>query len=302
MRVLVTIPHYYHPQPPPARDDEPRYAAHALDPGPRLQALTACLAALHQLFNRVPCFIDHGKRTASLVEPAVPSTVDVVVCTTLGRHLLERLPVPPRYYTHCATAAEPLLLGFACHDLLCQRLGAYDYYCYLEDDLVLHDPWLFHKLAWFTSQAGADRLLQPSRFEAGLGHLVPKVYVDGDLEESVTAPFQNIHDSGPLAADVLGVRVSFQRTLNPHSGCFFLNAAQMAHLAAQPHFHDRQSRFIGPLETAATLGIMRTFKVYRPAPANADFLEVQHFATGYLERLCLPGQVQDAAPPAPRGE
>jgi hypothetical protein len=76
-----------------------------------------------------------------------------------------------------------------------------------------------------------------------------------------------------------------RRTRNPHSGCFFLNARQMTHWAGQPYFGARESRFIGPLESAATLGLMRTFKVYRPAPANADFLEVQHAGTGYLERL-----------------
>jgi hypothetical protein len=73
--------------------------------------------------------------------------------------------------------------------------------------------------------------------------------------------------------------------LNPHSGCFFLNARQMEHWAAQRHFLDRDSRLIGPLETAATLGVLRTFKIYRPAPINADFLEVQHFGTDYLRQL-----------------
>ena len=31
----------------------------------------------------------------------------------------------------------------------------------------------------------------------------------------------------------------------------------MSHWVSQPHFLDHASRFIGPLETAATLGIMR---------------------------------------------
>jgi hypothetical protein len=62
----------------------------------------------------------------------------------------------------------------------------------------------------------------------------------------------------------------------------------MEHWARQPHFRDRESRLLGPLETAATLGILRTFKVYKPALSNADFLEVQHHGTGYLEQLCPP--------------
>lgn len=292
MRLLVTIPHYVRPA---AEGDEGRtYGSLAPDPSPRLHALTACLTALHQLFNPGPCFIHHGRRTAHRAEPAVPYALDVVICTTRGCHLLDHLPGVGRYFHHHATDAEPMLLGFACHDVLRDRLGAYDFYCYLEDDLILHDPWLFLKLAWFNRHVGDDKLLQPNRYEAGLNHLVPKVYVDGDLDPAVTAPFQDPAGSGTLAADVLGVRVHFQRTLNPHSGCFFLNARQMAHWASQPHFGDHASRFIGPLETAASLGIMRTFRVYRPAPSHADFLEIQHAGTGYLERLC-PGPQEGPA-------
>ncbi len=136
------------------------------------------------------------------------------------------------------------------------------------------------------ASAGNDKLLQPNRFESGLNHLVSKVYVDGNLDPNVTAVFQNIHDSSPLIGEVVGVKVQFERTLNPHSGCFFLTAQQMEHWTKQPHFNDRASRFIGPLETCATLGIMRTFRVYRPCPMNADFLELQHAGTGYLEQLC----------------
>ena len=39
----------------------------------------------------------------------------------------------------------------------------------------------------------------------------------------------------------------------------------------------RDTSFVGPLESAATLGIMRTFKVYKPARENANFLEVEHY-------------------------
>lgn len=290
MRLLVTIPHYVRPG--AEAVEGRRYGSLAADPGLRLRALSDCLTALHHLFNAGPCFIHHGRRIAQNAEAAVPSTLDVVICTTRGCHLLDRLALSPRYYTHLPTDAEPLLLGFACHDVLRQRLGSYDYYCYLEDDLILHDPWFFLKLAWFNRHAGDDKVLQPNRFEVGLGYLVPKVYVDGDLDPAVTAPFQDIHDTTVLMADVLDVRVQFRRTLNPHSGCFFLNSSQMAHWVHQPHFDDRASRLIGPLETAASLGILRTFQVYRPAPANADFLEVQHAGCGYLEQLC-PGPEQE---------
>jgi hypothetical protein len=283
MRLLFTIPHYAQPETPAC--ETPRYGSLAADLSPRVQALTACLTALYQLYNGEHWFINHAKCQAQHAVPVAPCQIDVVICTTRGCHVLDHLPVEPRYYIHQPTGAEPLLLGFACQAVLRERLGQYDWYSYLEDDLILRDPWHFIKLAWFNRHGGHDKLLQANRFEAGLNYPAPKVYVDGELDERVTAPFQNVHDSPAFVTELLGVPVRFERTPNPHSGCFFLSAAQMEHWAAQGHFHDHASRFIGPLETVATLGIMRTFKVYRPAAANADFLEVQHFGTGYLAQL-----------------
>ncbi len=218
-------------------------------------------------------------RTGSQVTAAV---IDLVVCTTGGRYLLDRLPVPGHLYSHHATQAEPRLLGFECQTVLRDRLGAYDFYCYLEDDLVLGDPWFFRKLVGFNGLAGAGSLLQPNRFEASPSGPVGKLYLDGDLAPRVTAPFQDVTEAPEVTGLVLGTPVSFRRALNPHSGCYFLTAEQMDHWAKQSHFGARDTRFIGPLESAATLGIMRTFRVYKPAPANASFLEVQHYGTGYL--------------------
>ena len=76
-----------------------------------------------------------------------------------------------------------------------------------------------------------------------------------------------------------------ERTSNPHSGCFFLNAAQMIAWANRGDFLDRATGFIGPLESAATLGIMRAFRVYKAAEDNAAFFEIEHFGTGFIRHL-----------------
>lgn len=79
--------------------------------------------------------------------------------------------------------------------------------------------------------------------------------------------------------------MTFRRALNPHSGCYFLNANQMAYWASQPYFLDRDTRFVGLLESAATLGIMKTFRVYKTAPEQAGFFEIQHFGKKYLSLI-----------------
>ena len=52
--------------------------------------------------------------------------------------------------------------------------------------------------------------------------------------------------------------------------------------ASKPYFLDRDISFAGPLESAATLGIMKTFRVYKPAPASAGFFEIRHANARYL--------------------
>ena len=160
MSILFTIPHFFD-----ARGGR-RHGSLSPDPRPRIQALTACLTALHQLFGQSQYVTDFARSAAVPLGQPPCHEIKVVICTTKKRHLLDRLALPSHFYTHHPTNAEPLLLGFECQAVLKDCLGQYDYYCYLEDDLVLHDPWFFTKLAWFT-QATEDRnLLQPNRYEA----------------------------------------------------------------------------------------------------------------------------------------
>ncbi len=291
MRILVTIPHYCHPG-----DDRPVHGSLARDPGPRLQAFAACVGALHHLFGEPQCLIDVSRRVTRPANAGLTGAVDVVVCTTRGHHLLADVPVAPALYRHHATGAEPPLLGFECHAVLRDHLGRYDYYCYLEDDLVLHDPWFFRKYAWFNGHLGDVRLLQPNRFEAGPHPFVRKAYVDGEQRAQATARFQDVRQARRLVSTVLGERVVFRRASNPHSGCFFLNARQMEHWSEQSYFLDRDTGYVGPLESAATLGILRAFQVYKPAPECASFLEVEHFGTAFLDKIRRAGSGGPAGP------
>jgi hypothetical protein len=279
MRILFAIPHYADPA------GGGRHGSLGPDMRPRLRAMTACLAALHGLFGGGQCAIDIGRRRALPANAAHADRLDVVVCTTRGRHLLDRLALPKHLYTHHPTRAEPPLLGFECQAVLRDHLGRYDYYCFLEDDILLHDPWFFRKLVWFTAAAGDDCLLQPNRYEQAPLGPVRKAYIDGDLARRATARFQDVRERPVLRGRVLGVPLAFRRALNPHAASYFLSAAQMGRWARRPDFLDRDTRFVGPLESAATLGIMRTFRVYKPAPENADFLEVEHPGTRFLGQI-----------------
>jgi hypothetical protein len=275
MRILLTIAHFFRPE-------GGQHASQRKDPRPRLQALTLNIAGLQQLFGKSQNFISIAQHVTVPVNQAQSHDLDIVICTTQDHHLLGELSVPHHFYKHYPTQAEPMLLGFECQAVLRDCLGQYDYYCFLEDDLILHDPWFFVKLNWFTQQAGDSCLLQPHRYELSVHSLTCKAYIDGDLAPKVTAPFQQINDRPKIHGKIMGLPITFHRALNPHSGCYFLNANQMAYWASQPYFLDHDTSFVGPLESAATLGIMKTFQIYKPAPEQANFLEIQHFGMGFL--------------------
>lgn len=268
MPLLLAIPHYFDPAPAERRHG-------SLDGPPQ-------------------AVIDIGRMTTTPANHAA-RLLDVGVCTTGDRHLLGELPLGPGYFHHHPTAADPRLLGFECHAVLRDRLCGSDFYCYLDDDLLIRDPWLFVKLRWFTGQFGDEALLMPNRYEVACNRVVHKAYVDGPLRPEVTAPFQDVADRPTLEGEPLGQRVVFRRPLNPHSGAFFLNARQMEAWAARPYFLDRDTSFVGPLESAATLGVMKSFRIYKPDPETGAFLEVERPGARFLDRIKLPGTSADGS-------
>jgi hypothetical protein len=284
MRIIAVIPHYYHP----ANVEAGEHAWHgSTGPmrGARVEALTACIAALHQLYGRKQCLINLKDRVTRPANTITGAEVTVVVCTTLGRHVLGDVDLAEVPFSHHPTAAAPGLLGFEAQGFLRDCIGGYDYYCYLEDDIIACDPWMFLKLGWFTEKVGDGSLLQPNRFEVGRYGVSLKAYVDGDLPRELVEPFQDLNEAPTIHVDILNQRIVLERPLNPHSGCYFLNDRQMRAWASRADFLDRATTFVGSLESAATLGIMRNFRIYKPAEQNAAFLEIQHHVTEFLNTL-----------------
>jgi hypothetical protein len=273
VRVLVTIPHVYDPT------GDPRYGACQPDPAPRIFALTACINRLRHDFDPVHRFINHALHKIEVSCRAAPPEVDIVVCTTGDLHVLDHLRIPVAWYEQRPSAVDPMLVGFECHEVLRERLGDYDVYCYLEDDIAIHDAALLDKLSWFVETFGPSNALGAHRYEIA----ATKLYVDGDIPEAWTIEAQDTSVASTLSAEVFGRPITFTRPLNPNAGCFFLTGEQMAHWAAQPYFLDRDTRFVGPIESAANFGIMRAFRLYKPAPPHAAFFEVEHLDTKWFQ-------------------
>jgi hypothetical protein len=277
MRTLFVIPHAFFRTTPGA----PRYQSERGDAEARAAILLRCLSTLHQTFGPRQHLV--GSDSAPRCNEATDAAIEIVLCTSGQDHLAHTLP--PHLFHHHTTTLHPRLLGFACHAILRDNAGRFDWFAYLEDDCEVSDPLFFTKLAWFGRQFGDQALLQPNRFEVSAGEVVQKLYIDGNRPlPAAGRAVQDITVRPRLTGSAFGRSWVFQRVDNPHSGCFFVNAAQMARLAADPAFGHYSDEFVGPLESAATLPVLRNFDLYKPARENAAFLEIRHLDQRFLDR------------------
>jgi hypothetical protein len=283
-RLLVTMPHFAGSEPlAPVGESAGRGvldSSLASSRERRKRALKDALLWLTVNFDSTFYRLDRGKRGEDNVVGQVITVgtkaggLDIEILTAGSHHLLTELTLPPTA-RQIDVDCDPAMLAFACHDRLALRLGNYDWYCYVEDDILLLDPMFFQKLSWFNSNFGDDKLLSPNRFEVFEDTL--KVYVDGGNEYQ-PIPETGFREIPPLVGNYGGREMRFQAPVNPMAGCFFLNARQMDRWARSPGFGSRYAGSFNPVEAAAFLGQRKLFDFYRPAVQNADFLEVQHAA------------------------
>ena len=59
----------------------------------------------------------------------------------------------------------------------------------------------------------------------------------------------------------------------------------MDYWTKQPHWQDGDCSWVSPLESAATLGIAKTFRLFKPVMAQASWLEIQHWGTSFHSLL-----------------
>jgi hypothetical protein len=212
--------------------------------------------------------------------------LDIVVLTNGQDHLLDEAHAKARGVRHVRVQLDdPRMLGFAARRLFADARHAYDLFCYSEDDLRVADPGFLAKIMTFQEAHGPKRLLMPNRFEWNPAGPTLKTWIDGDLRPGATAAWR---DALPDEEMLRLPGVAFRRALNPHSGFHAVTAVQLAHWMRQPHFADGDCSFISPLESAATLGVMKAFPIYKAFGADAGFLEIEHLDTRFSS-MRLPG-------------
>lgn len=284
--MLVTIPHFF------KEGSNPLYGSGREKAANRIQALRRCLSALHQTLGGGHAVIQVGDKVGRRIEPVQRVALDIVICTVGDDHLLGHVQDMQGQFTQQAvTIQDPMLLGFECQRVMRERAGQYDWYAFMEDDLILTDPWFLAKLAWFQRHTSPMALLQPNRFEVSGGPF-HKVYIDGDLSEAL---YSQIMPNGQVSmkGEFLGLDIHFVQAKNPHSGTYFLTDEQLRHWMGRPSFLDYDTSLFGPLESAATYGVLRTFQIFKPQISNAAFLEIQHHGHAFIRTLNTKFPMQD---------
>lgn len=282
MRILVAIVHHWNPE------GGGRHQSLRPDPAPRLEALRELILAFSRL-GRNQFHFHFGDQAAYPANSDQRHHIDLHVITDGVHHLLDALDQPCRRRIHHVPTGptHPLMLGFEAQSHLAGQLqSGYDLYAYVEDDLIIRDPLFFSKIVGFAAFAGSDCVLLPQRFELlPIPAHIDKLYIDGSMPELDLQ--QYLPEPGPpleVGAGLLG-SVLFESPPNPHAGCFVLTHDQLTHWTGQPWWLDKDCSFISPLESAATLGLLKTFRLYKPPFAQACWLEIQHWGTSFFSLL-----------------
>ena len=277
MNILFCVVHYWKPT-----DDSSHQSLRA-DPLPRIYALTSLISSLRRLgLNQS---VLHMKdRAIYRINDFFRFNIDLRIITDGTNTILNQLPLEfqSSYREVITTVDDPKFLGFKSHEFLLSLIDEdFDLFCYLEDDLIIHDPLFFHKIMDFNRLMGDECLLLPHRFEfSNYPHPVDRLFIDGPIDDDELKRL--VPSDGPVRlVHFGGYSIPFAPPQNPHSGCFFLTRSQLEHWSRQSFWMDMDASFVSPLESAATLGISKAFSLFKPCLSHASWFEIQHYGTSF---------------------
>lgn len=279
LKILIAMPHFYKSDP----TSEHGYGHDA--PEKRAAIVSDCLRALWLTFAAPRTYSEfvlaengHIYVRKSPADTWNACQIDLAICTTTGdENVLPLLDVPRDWYQHVrAKLDNPRNLGFGCLQYLRQHRGEYDYYGYLEDDCKITDPMFFQKLIWFESLFGPETVLLPHRFCMFRKPTEQKAVGDPEMQEIFMERWMDYQHRPVLSAPWGGLQLRFIKPRNPHAGCFFLSSAQFERFCAREENFRPTAEFISPLESAATLTMMKTFDVYKADFPQASFFAIEH--------------------------
>ncbi len=206
--------------------------------------------------------------------------LSIVINTVPDRHITAYLP---DYQIRCIGVQEesdcdPMFVGFRAQDELVNNVDNFDWFLFIEDDIILHDSFILEKLEKFNMKCGDPHaVLLPNRYEFWQG---TKSYIDLTLLETLLESDRIWN--GLSTVEIEGVK--FAECANPHAGFYCLSKSQLQHLISSGRvWKDKNLGFGGSRECAATYNLLECFSLYKPHPSNLYFLEVKHYDQKYSQ-------------------
>lgn len=284
MKILLTIPHFFGPRE-EAQDQSKEAGSAGGNVEKRVKVIKSAILSFARIFGYQQAICDIVKEWIYPANHRETTDVTIFICTSGKFHLLDHLNDLKKRFTNISTDIDPQYLGFVCHSIMRDFKGQFDYYCYMEDDHIIQDTFFFNKLKWFNQKMGNDYVLQPNQYELSDNRIGEKLYIAGNLPEHWTKRHRDLSLLKDIYLEYLDIKIKFHASPNPHSACFFLNREQFKSWSSGPYFLDGDISFIGPMESAATLGILKCFKPYKASPEYADFFEILHGDSRYIDKL-----------------
>ena len=211
--------------------------------------------------------------------------IDIIIVKNDENHLISSiLKAHKNIKTTQVNVDDTRYLPFAAHHVMKNNLDKYDWFVYSEDDLYVGDPDFFEKVKRFNEKFGNEFVIMPNRFEMNLNCSEPKTFVDGFNQHPEFIKYLEKLNKVEQKSNMIehfGKMVKFEQAKNPHSGCFIINSFQLKEWTRKKFFGKLDSEFVSPLESAATHGMIKTFKVMKPSPENAEWLEIRHLDTKF---------------------
>jgi hypothetical protein len=284
MRILLAIAHFFRAE---EGSNHSSTDAHRRDQ--RAAAIRSVIDAWRGHYGPLFNINVWHKRFEPMI--GVADQLNIIVLVNGENHLLDADYCRARgVRLYDAKLDNPRMLGFTAHKLFADARNVYDVFAFSEDDLRPTGGDMIPRILAFQDDYGWRRVLFPNRFEWNPRGPALKTYIDGMLRPGLLAPFEAALPDERFLKGQQGARpLTFQRATNPHSGFFAITAAQLTHWMAQPHFGDQDCSFISPLESAATLGILKTFPIYKTFGRDMGWLEIEHLDTRF-SGMNLPGR------------
>jgi hypothetical protein len=270
MRVLLVIPHFFK-----AIEKSPHSSNHLGQLEHRKKSLDKLLMSWRAQYCETATINIPDKNFH--IQRSLIQTLDIVILTNGSNHLLDKSTLDLYQCRQVnVECVNPKMLPFGSYQIFKRELEAYDWFVYSEDDLLLTDSLFFIKQKIFQDEFGFKRLLQPNRFELNVRGPRFKTYIDGDQSDIFfNSSIKDLPDQDLLFQNLNSYQMKYRRARNPHSGFFCLSKEQLTYWISKDYFLNLDCSFVSPLESAATLGILRTFSIYKPE-SNRGFLEIEH--------------------------